>query len=75
MSKRQIAFGLVCFLVGILVGLEIAGNLDTLVRLFIIIGIILLCAYLLLQYLPRRSRARWGVAQRMPPQRRAQRRP
>ena len=75
MSKRQIAFGLICFLVGILVGLEIAGNLDALVRLVIIIGIILLCVYLLLPYLPRRSRGRWGMAQRMPPRRRAQRRP
>jgi len=75
MSKRQIAFGVICFLVGILVGLEIAGNLDALVRLVIIVGIILLCVYLLLPYLPRRIRTRRGAAQRMPPQRRAQRRP
>ena len=75
MSKRQIVFGLICFLVGVLVGLEIAGNLDALVRLVIIVGIIVLCVYLLLPYLPHRSRARWGAAQRMPPQRRAQRKP
>ena len=75
MSKRQIVFGAICFLIGVLVGLEIAGNLDALVRLVIIIGIILLCVYLLLPYLPRRSRARWRTAQRVPPQRRAQRRP
>ena len=75
MSKRQIAFGIICFLVGVLVGLEIAGNLDALVRLVIIVGIILLCLYLLLPYLPRRTRARRGAALRMPPQRRAQRRP
>jgi hypothetical protein len=75
MSKRQMIFGAMCFLVGVLVGLEIAGNLDALVRLVIVVGIILLCVYLLLPYLPRRSRARRGAAQRVPPQRRAQRRP
>lgn len=75
MSKRQMIFGAICFLVGVLVGLEIAGNLDALVRLVIIVGIILLCVYLLLPYLPHRSRARRGVVQRVPPQRRAQRRP
>lgn len=75
MSKRQIIFGVICFLVGVLVGLEIAGNLDALVRLVIFVGIILLCLYLLLPYLPRRTRARRGAALRMPPQRRAQRRP
>ena len=75
MSKRQMVFGAICFLVGVLVGLEIAGNLDALVRLVIIVGIILLCAYLLIPYLPRRTRVRRGVAQRVPPQRRAQRRP
>jgi hypothetical protein len=75
MSKRQIVFGLICFLVGVLVGLEIAGNLDALVRLVIIVGIIVLCVYLLLPYLPRRARGRRGAGLRMPPQRRAQRRP
>ena len=75
MTKRQIVFGAICFLVGVLVGIEIAGNLDTLVRLVIIVGIILLCLYLLLPYLPRRTRARRGAAQRVPPQRRAQRKP
>jgi hypothetical protein len=75
MTKRQIVFGAICFLVGVLVGIEIAGNLDALVRLVIIVGIILLCVYLLLPYLPGRTRARRGPAQRVPPQRRTQRRP
>ena len=75
MSKRQMIFGLICFLVGVLVGLEIAGNLDTLVRLVIIVGIIVLCIFLLLPYLPGRARGRRGFASRMPPQRRGQRRP
>lgn len=75
MSKRQIVFGLICFLVGILVGLGIAGNLDALVRLVIIIGIIVLCIYLLLPYFPGRARGRRSAALRMSPQRRAQRRP
>ena len=75
MSKRQMVFGAVCFLVGVLVGLEIEGNLDTLIRLIIIVGIILLCVYLLLPYLQRRTRGRRSPPQRLPPQRRAQRRP
>ena len=74
MSKRQMVFGLICFLVGVLVGIEIAGNLDALVRLVIIVAIILLCVYLALPYLPRRTRARRGAVQRVP-QRRSQRRP
>ncbi len=74
MTKRQIVFGVICFLVGVLVGIEIAGNLDTLVRLVIIVAIILLCVYLALPYLPRRTRARRGAAQRVPP-RRTQRKP
>ena len=65
MTKRQMAFGVICFLVGILVGMEIAGNLDVLVRLVIIVAILLLCVYLLLPYL-RRTRARRGPAQRVP---------
>ena len=72
MTKRQIVFGAICFLVGVLLGIEIAGNLDALVRLVIIVAIILLCVYLVLPYLPRRTRARRG--QRVP-QRRTQRRP
>ncbi len=75
MSKHQMAFGAICFLIGVLVGLEIVGNLDALIRLVIIVGIILLCVYLLFPYLPRRMRGRRGAAQRVPPQRRAQRRP
>jgi hypothetical protein len=52
MTKRQMAFGIICFLVGILVGMEIAGNLDVLVRLVIVVAILLLCVYLVLPYLP-----------------------
>ena len=74
MTKRQIVFGAICFLVGVLVGIEIAGNLDAIVRLVIIVAIILLCVYLALPYLPRRTRAHRGAAQRVP-QRRTQRRP
>ena len=74
MTKRQIVFGAICFLPGVLVGIEIAGNLDALVRLVIIVAIILLCVYLALPYLPRRIRARRGTAQRVP-QMRTQRRP
>jgi membrane protein implicated in regulation of membrane protease activity len=74
MTKRQMAFGVICFLVGILVGMELAGNLDMLVRLVIIVAILLLCVYLLLPYLPRRTRARWGTGQRVL-QRRTQRKP
>ena len=39
MTKRQMAFGVTCFLVGILVGMEIAGNLDVLVRIVIVPGV------------------------------------
>jgi hypothetical protein len=74
MTKRQIAFGVICFLVGILVGMELAGNLDVLVRLVIVVAILLLCVYLVLPYLPRSTRARRGPAQRVP-QRRTQRKP
>jgi hypothetical protein len=74
MTKRQIAFGVICFLVGILVGMEIAGNLDVLVRLVIVVAVLLLCVYLVLPYLPRRTRTRRGAAQRVQ-QRRAQRKP
>ncbi len=74
MTKRQIAFGVICFLVGILVGMEIAGNLDVLVRLVIIVAILLLGVYLVLPYLPRRTRAHQSTAQRAP-QRRMQRKP
>ena len=74
MTKRQMAFGGICFLVGILVGIEIAGNLDALVRLVIVVAILLLCVYLVLPYLPRRTRARPRPAQRVP-QRHIQRKP
>ena len=74
MTKRQMALGGICFLVGILVGIEIVGNLDELVRLVIIVAILLLCVYLAFPYLPRRTRTRRSAAQRVP-QRRAQRKP
>ncbi len=74
MTKRLMAFGVICFLVGILVGMEIAGNLDMLVRMVIIVAILLLCVYLVLPYLPRRTRARRSPAQRVP-QRHTQRKP
>jgi hypothetical protein len=74
LTKRQMAFGIICFLVGILVGMEIEGNLDVLVRLVIVVAILLLCVYLVLPYLPRSTRARRGPAQRVP-QRRTQRKP
>lgn len=74
MTKRQIAFGGVCFLLGILVGLGIAGSLDTLVRLVILVVIFLLCVYLLRPYFLHNTRARRGPAQRVP-QGRVQRKP
>ena len=74
MTKRQMAFGAICFLVGILVGMEIAGYLDVLVRLVIIVALLLLCVYLLLPSLSRRTRARPRPGQRVPP-RRTQRKP
>ena len=74
MTKRRMAFGVICLLVGILLGIEIAGDLDLLVRMILIVAILLLCVYLLLPYFSRRSRIRWGAAQRVPP-RRTQRRP
>src|SRR5258708_12470999 len=66
MTKRQMAFGVICFLVGILVGMEIVGNLDVLVRLVIIVALLLLCVYLPLPYLPPRPRARRGPPHRVP---------
>lgn len=74
MTKHQIIFGAICFLVGILIGIEIAGNLDVLVRLVIIVAIIVLGLYLVLSYLPRSTRARWGATHHVP-QRRARRGP
>lgn len=74
MTKRQIAFGATCFLIGILVGMGIAENLDLLVRLVIIVAILLLCVYLVLPYLRPRTQVRRGSVQRVP-QRRMQRKP
>jgi hypothetical protein len=74
MTKRQMAFGVTCFLVGILVGMQIAGNLDVLVGIVIIVAILLLCVYLVLPSLSRRTRARPRPVQRVP-QRRTQRKP
>jgi hypothetical protein len=48
MTKRQMAFGVICFLIGILIGMEIAGNPDVLFRLVIVVAILLLCVYLVL---------------------------
>jgi len=45
-------------LVGILPGMELAGDLDVLVRLVIVVAILLLCTYLVLPNLPRSILAR-----------------
>ena len=74
MTKRQIVLGAICFLVGVLVGIEIAGNLDALVRLVIIVAIIFLCVYLALPNLSGSTRVRRGAAQHVP-QRRMRRGP
>jgi hypothetical protein len=58
MSKRQLAFGATCFLVGVLVGMEITLVLDALIRLILIVAILLLCAYLVLPYLRSGTRSR-----------------
>jgi hypothetical protein len=69
MTRRQIAYGLICLLVGILIGMEIAGMLDVLIRILLIVVIVFLLIYLILPYLPR------GVApRRLPGQRMQQRR-
>ena len=65
MSKRQVAFGVLCFLLGILVGIEIAANLDVLIRIVVIVTILLLLVYLALPYLSRR-RPLSHQPQRMP---------
>ena len=69
MSKRQIAFGVICFLIGILVGMEMAATLDVIVRLVIIVVILLLLVYLALP-----SLSRWAPSSRAPAQRMSQRR-
>lgn len=74
MSRRQMAFGAVCFLIGILVGLGIAGSLDALVRLVILVLILLLCVYLLRPYFLQKTSTRRSPAQRTS-QRRVQRKP
>jgi hypothetical protein len=74
MTKRQLAFAVICFLGGILVGMQIAGNLDVLVRLVIIVALLLLGVYLLLPFLPPRIQVRRRSAPRVQ-QRRAHRRP
>jgi hypothetical protein len=65
MTKRQMAFGATCCLIGILVGMEIAEILDVLIRLIIIVAILLLCAYLVLPYLRPRTRGRRGPVQQV----------
>lgn len=74
MTKRQMAFGATCFLIGILVGMEIAEHLDVLIRLVIVVVILLLCVYLVLPYLRPRTRGRRGLVQRVQ-QRHTQRKP
>ncbi len=74
MTKRQMAFGATCFLIGILVGMELAENLDVLIRLLIIVAIVLLCVYLVLPYLRPKAQVRRGLVQHVP-QRRRQRKP
>jgi uncharacterized membrane protein len=74
MTKRQMAFGATCLLIGILVGMEIAENLDVLIRLVIIVAILLLCVYLVLPYLRPRTRVHRSLVQRVP-QRRTPRKP
>jgi hypothetical protein len=74
MTKRQMAFGAACFLIGILVGMGIAENLDLLIRLVITVTILLLCVYLVLPYLRPRTRVRRGLVQRVQ-QGRMQRKP
>jgi len=74
MTKRQIVFGVICFLVGILIGIEIAGNIDMLVRVVIIVAILLLLIYLALPYLPRLTLSSRSPAQRTP-QRRTRKKP
>lgn len=65
MSKRKLVFGAFWFLLGILVGMEIVGSIDLLIRVVIIIAILLLLAYLLLPYLPFKLQSRHSPAQRM----------
>ena len=74
MTRRQMAFGATCLLIGILVGMEIAANLDLFVRLVIVVVLLLLCVYLVLPYLWARTRIRRGLMQRAP-QRRTLRKP
>lgn len=69
MTKRQMVYGLICFLVGVLVGMEIAGMIDVLVRIVLIVAILLLLGYLALPYLPLRT-----SLHKSPVQQRAQRR-
>ena len=74
MTKRQIAFGVICFLGGILVGMELAGKSEVLVRLVIIVAILLVLVSLALPYLPRGTSASLCPVQRTP-QRRTGRKP
>jgi hypothetical protein len=66
MRKRQIVFGIICFLVGVMVGMEIAANIDLLVRIVMIVVILLLLVYLALPSLSRWTRMSRGPAQRTP---------
>ena len=66
LTKRQLAIGVICFLAGVLVGMEIAGMLDVLVRASVIVLILLLCLYLVFPSLLRRTQVRQRRARRMP---------
>ncbi|HEY1351166.1 MAG TPA: hypothetical protein VGF67_16220 [Ktedonobacteraceae bacterium] len=74
MTRRQAAFGAICLLIGILVGMAIAEHLDLLIHLVVIVAIVLLCVYLGLPYVRPRTRARRNLVQRVP-YRRMQKRP
>jgi hypothetical protein len=64
MTKRQIAFGVICFLGDIPVGMELAGKSKVFVRLVITVAILLLFMYLVLPYPPRGTPASLCPAQR-----------
>ena len=55
MTKRQIAFGVICFQGDIPVGMEFAGKSKVFVRLVITVAILLLFMYLALPYPPARD--------------------
>jgi uncharacterized protein YacL len=74
MTRRQVAFGAICLLIGLLIGMAIAEHLDLLIHLVVIVAIILLCVYLGLPYVRPRTRTRRNLVQRVS-YRRTQRKP